>query len=170
MRHVIIDGYNLLHSAPRYAAIAARDIDAARERLISDLGARTADEDLTVVFDGAGNPFSDGSPHAVGGLTVIFSPAGTDADGVIEALAAEARASGEDTEVVTSDGATRWTSIGGTVTVKRSPAFAVELADDERGWRDRVEAPRSRATLADRVDERTRDGLRRMRDGGQGGD
>ena len=163
MRQLIVDGYNLLHSVPRYAAETARDIDAARERLIADLGARAAEgQHVTVVFDGGGNPSSDGDPRPVGGVSVIFSPAGTDADGVIEALASEARAAGDETEIVTSDGATRSTSMGGAVTVTRSSTFALELESDEREWRERHEAPRDRRTVADRIDDDVRHRLDRL--------
>lgn len=163
-RRLVIDGYNLLRSAPRYAADVERDIDAARERLIADLGARAAEgQEITVVFDGAGNPFSDGEPRQVGGVTVIFSPAGTDADAVIEALAASARAAGEETEVVTSDAATRWASLGGTVVVTRASSFARELADDEDAWRaEGDESASGRATVSDRLGDEVRSRLDRL--------
>jgi predicted RNA-binding protein with PIN domain len=163
MRRLIIDGYNLLRSVPRYAADVACDFDAARERLIADLGARTAEgQSVTVVFDGGANPASDGEPRLVGGVTVIFSPAGTEADSVIEALAAAAREAGDATEVVTSDGATRTTSMGGSVTVTRSSTFARELESDELAWRERHEAPPTRRVVSDRIDTETRDRLDRM--------
>jgi predicted RNA-binding protein with PIN domain len=150
-RRLIIDGNNLIRSAPRYAAVVERDFDTAREMLIADLGARAAEgQDITVVFDGAGNPFSEGRPGSVGGITVIFSPAGTDADSVIESLAAAARAAGEEAEVVTSDSATRWASLGGSVIVTRAPAFALELEVDDAEWRSvHADKARGSATLAD---------------------
>jgi predicted RNA-binding protein with PIN domain len=168
-RHLIIDGYNLLKGAPRYAADVRRDIDAARERLIADLGARVADgQRVTVVFDGGANPHSDGEPVSMGGVTVIFSPTGGDADSVIEGLAAEARAAGEPTEIVTSDAATRWTSMGGAVTVTRASAFALELEGDERAWRERRnDASVRRSTVSDRVGEDVLARLDRM--AGRGG-
>jgi len=163
VRSIIVDGYNLLCGTRRYAAIMERDIDAARERLIADLGARAVEgASVTVVFDGGGNPSSDGLPREVGGVRVIFSPHGAEADAVIEALASTARAAGESVEVVTSDGATRWTASGGSVTVTRSTSFAAELADDEADWRREEGAPRRRSTVADSVDEGTRAHLDRM--------
>jgi len=87
MRRLIIDGYNLLRGTPRYSGLTERDIDTARERLIADLGARVADgADVTVVFDGGGNPESEGVPSDIGGITVIFSPYGVEADAVIAML------------------------------------------------------------------------------------
>lgn len=160
-RRLIIDGYNLLLCAPRYAEDAERDLDTARERLIADLGARAGEgQQVTIVFDGGNNPFSDGEGRPVGGVTVIFSPAGTDADTVIESLAAAAREAGDETEVVTSDAATRWTSVGGPVIVTRASTFARELDSDETAWREhRDEAARGRATVSDRIDGGVRDHL-----------
>lgn len=163
-RKLIIDGYNLLLGAPRFAADVERDLDSARDRLIADLGARAVEgQEVTVVFDGAGNPFSDGEPRLVGGVTVIYSPAGTDADSVIESLAAIAREAGQETEIVTSDVATRWTSVGGRVIVTRAATFAEELADDDAAWRaEGHEAVRGRATVSDRLGDEVRARLDRM--------
>jgi len=163
MRRLVVDGYNVLRGTKRYAQVSERDLDAARDRLIADLGARAAEgQSVTVVFDGGANPVSDGEPHLIGGVTVIFSPSGSDADSVIEALASAAREAGDETEVVTSDGATRWTAMGGPVTVTRASTFALALEDDESSWRERHEAPRTRATLADRIDDDVRERLDRM--------
>jgi len=128
VRRLIVDGYNLLHAHPRYASAAGRDIEAARARLVADLaGFAQGGPRVVVVFDGGGNPFSDGVPHHVGQLTVIFSAAGTDADGVVEALAARSRERGEDATVVTSDAATRQAVRSGSVSVLSSEAFAADL-------------------------------------------
>jgi predicted RNA-binding protein with PIN domain len=163
VRRLVIDGYNLLHGTPRYASLTERDIDAARERLIADLGARVAEgEDVTVVFDGGGNPTSEGLPHEIGGVTVIFSPWGAEADAVIESLAAAAREAGERVEVVTSDGATRWAAAGGSVIVTRATSFARELEIDESSWRRESGAPRRRTTVADTVAPRVRARLDRL--------
>ena len=152
MRRLIIDGHNLLCGAPRYASLAEQDMDAARERLIADLMARVAEgQDVTVVFDGGGNPASEGVAHDIGGVTVMFSPYGTEADSVIESLAAAAREAGESVEVVTSDGATRRTAAGGSVVVTRATTFARDLAGDETSWRSEPGAARRRATISDRL-------------------
>jgi predicted RNA-binding protein with PIN domain len=157
-RHLIIDGYNLLRGSRRYAADTERDLDAACERLIADLGARAAEgQKVTLVFDGGGNRFSEGVPRSVGGVTVIYSAAGTDADSVIEALAATARDAGEETEIVTSDAATRWSSLGGPVIVTRASSFALELADDDTEWRAESDRQsRSRGTVSDRLERDVR--------------
>lgn len=125
---VIIDGYNLLHAHPAYAAVAREDIDSARTRLVADLsGFAQGGPRTVVVFDGAGNPASDGAPHHVGALTVIFSPSGVSADATIEALAHRWRERGEPVLVVTSDVATRETVRGSSVSVRSSAEFARDL-------------------------------------------
>ncbi len=152
-RHrLIIDGYNVMHAHPEYGELAARDIDSARTRLVSDLTAMASvDDRVTVVFDGGGNPHSDGAPHHIGGLTVMFSPAGKSADTVIEALAQRARERDEDVVVVTSDRATRDAVRAGSVSILSSESFV----DDVRQARSAgVEAvgPGRRGTLSERID------------------
>jgi predicted RNA-binding protein with PIN domain len=166
MRRLIIDGYNVLRSAARYAAFGVDDLDEARERLIADLGSRVVEgQSVTVVFDGAGNPGSDGIPRISGGVTVIFSPHGVEADAVIESLAAEARINGDETLIVTSDTATRWTAVGGAVTVLRSSTFGDELTEDEADWREHAAPDRRRSTVDQRLDSVTKARMMRMRRG-----
>jgi hypothetical protein len=85
---------------------------------------------IVVVFDGGGNPASDGAPHHLGSLSIIFSPAGVTADTVVEALALRSRDRGERAVVVTSDAATRDTVRSGTISVQSSDRFAVDLMTD----------------------------------------
>lgn len=141
--HVIIDGYNLLHAHPAYATAVHEDIDSARARLVADLaGFAESGPRTIVVFDGAGNPSSDGTPHHVGSLTVIFSPSGVSADATIEALAVRFRGRGERVLVVTSDVATRETVRSGTVSVRSSAEFARELLDEGAARADSARTPR----------------------------
>lgn len=159
--HVIIDGYNLLHAHPAYATAAREDIDGARARLVADLaGFAEGGPRTIVVFDGAGNPASDGTPHHVGSLTVIFSPSGVSADATIEALAARFRGRGEHVLVVTSDVATRETVRSGTVSVRSSAEFARELAAEGAARTDSARAPRS-MPVARRIDPEVSERLAR---------
>ena len=149
---LIIDGYNVMHAHPEYGALARHDIDVARARLVSDLTTLAAQEDrVTVVFDGGGNPYSDGTPHHLGGLTVLFSPAGVTADTVIEALAQRARERDEAVMVVTSDRATRDAVRSGSVSIRSAESFI----DDIIGARDAGPAavqPVRRIALSERID------------------
>ena len=150
---MIVDGYNVLHAHPGYAALAADDLDAARARLVSDLaGFAQGGDRLVVVFDGGGNPGSDGAPHHIGSLTVIFSPAGSDADSVVEALAARSRERGEAAVVVTSDVATRHAVRSGVVSVMSAEAFIADLAA-ATAEHDRLIAEReTRGVVKGRID------------------
>jgi len=159
--HVIIDGYNLLHAHPVYAAAVREDIDSARARLVADLaGFAEGGPRTIVVFDGAGNPTSDGTPHHVGSLTVIFSPSGVSADTTIEALAARFRGRGERALVVTSDLATRQTVRSGTISVRSSAEFARELLDEGAAQADSARAPRG-MPVASRIDPEVSERLAR---------
>jgi uncharacterized protein len=160
VRHVIVDGYNVLHADGSYEALAERDVDAARARLVEDVATWAAGESRAfVVFDGAGNPASDGKPHHVAGVAVMFSPAGTDADSVIEALARRFRAEGLPVVVATSDAQTQ-NAVMGSGAVRMSSA---ELARELRTARDEAAShnPSGRRTgrLEERIDPLVRDVL-----------
>lgn len=152
--HVIVDGYNLLHAHPVYASMAAEDLDGARARLVADLaGFAQGGPRTIVVFDGGANPASDGAPHHIGALTVIFSPAGTSADSVIESLAQRFRDRAVPLTVITSDGATRDTVRSGAVAVTSSQTFASELAAELSQARTQVSGrSRRRVPVAERID------------------
>lgn len=156
MERLIVDGYNVLHAHPTYASMARTDIDAARARLVADLaGYATGGPRTVVVFDGGANPASDGTPHHLGALTVIFSPAGTTADTVIEGLAARSRERGERATVVTSDGETRRVVRTGTISIRSADSFVAEIGADlqerMRGEDGRGRSGGSRVPLGERV-------------------
>lgn len=153
MRRFIVDGNNVLHAHPKYRGLLAHDFDAARARFVSDL-AGFADERtaVVVVFDGQGEPGSDGAPHRLGHLTVVFSQAGTDADTVIEGLAAASRARGEMAVVVTSDTETRNAVASGTVTVRSAEMFVDDVTVETADRLDHGSSGSERVSLAGRLD------------------
>lgn len=157
MSRFIIDGYNVIGSSDPYRSLAARDIDTARARLVEDLTALTApDRHITVVFDGAGNPSSDGTPHHVAGVAVFFSRTGESADTLIEALAARSRERAEETFVVTSDAQTQWTVMGGPVTRMSSAEFVREMIADTAERREHLSPEGRRGRLEERIDPSVR--------------
>jgi uncharacterized protein len=157
VRQLIVDGYNVIRQTPRYAQLAENDLDTARAALVSDVAAFAHGEwRATVVFDGRNNPLSTGVPHAVAGITVVFSAAGTEADTVIEQLARAARDAGETATVVTSDAATQWTVLGTGIGRMPSPEFASELTESDREWREHAPAGSVSGRLEDRIDADTR--------------
>ena len=91
-RILIVDGFNVLRSGSRYKNISLNmpDYDhdwfnRAREMLINDVVHYAGREyKATVVFDGGGNVESTGEVQTVGGVSVVFSPAGSAADKIIE--------------------------------------------------------------------------------------
>lgn len=153
MRRLIVDGYNVIRQTPPYSLLAEDDLDAARVALVSDVAAFAHGEwKATVVFDGHGNPRSEGRPHDVSGVTVIFSRFGVDADAVIEGLARAARERGDETTVVTSDAQTQWTVLGGRVGRMSSAEFSGELREGSREWAEHAPAGDSKGRLEDRID------------------
>ena len=160
MRRLIVDGYNVLHAHPAYAILAEQDLDAARARLVADLaGLAQGGPRVTVVFDGGGNPDSDGSPHHLGSLTVIFSRAGQTADTLIESLAARSRERGEDAVVITSDTETRQAVLGARVSVLSAANFLEVLADDAAARTEAGHAGARRVTVDERIDADVREVL-----------
>jgi uncharacterized protein len=159
---LIVDGYNVIRSTPPYREIAENDLDAARFALISDVAAY-ADREwrATIVFDGGNNPQSDGLPHEVVGITVVFSKYGTEADTVIESLSRKARERGGRVEVVTSDAQLQWSVLGGTVIRRSASEFADELRSGEAEWREHNPLGSSRSRIEDVLDEDTRRALER---------
>jgi uncharacterized protein len=151
-RELIVDGYNVIRSTPPYSHLAEDDLDAARAALVSDVSAYAHGEwKATVVFDGHNNRASDGLSHHVAGVTVIFSRFGVDADAVIESLARAARERGDETTVVTSDAATQWAVLGGSVARMSSAEFSGELREGSREWAEHAPAGSTSGRLEDRI-------------------
>lgn len=173
-RILIVDGYNVLRSGSRYKRIVAPgpdwDHDAfnkARETLINDVVHFAGREyRATVVFDGGGNTESTGEAETVGGVRIIFSPAGSSADKVIEKLAFEGRENGYEVLVVTSDATIQDTVFGLGVDRMSADGFSIEI---DRYF-DEVrldESPKiaSKRTVAERIDSETVAKLIALRDG-----
>jgi predicted RNA-binding protein with PIN domain len=162
VRTLIVDGYNVIHQTPPYNHIAQDDLDASRLALIADVSAFSHGEfDATVVFDGHNNPGSDGQPHRIAGVTVVFSRYGCEADTVIEALSRGAREAGHEVVVVTSDAQTQWTVLGGRVARMSSAEFAGEIRAEDAEWRDHAPAGSSKGKLQDRIAVDVRERLSR---------
>jgi len=103
--HVIVDGYNFLHASARLSELLPRDLEAARHALIQVLGRyrRSRGHQVSVVFDcarGVALPLAASRKSTVGGVGVIFSRPGQEADAVIGEMA---RRAGMKAVVVTAD-------------------------------------------------------------------
>jgi predicted RNA-binding protein with PIN domain len=97
---------------------------------------------------------------------VVFSPAGTSADSVIEGLARAAVERGKDVLVVTSDAATQWTVLGSKVSRMSSAGFSDEMQRVRQEAAEAIDGQANKRTLAERIDERTRTQLERIARGG----
>lgn len=167
---LIVDGYNVIRNNGRYADLGADYNDdawnKARETLINDaaLFANRDYERCTVVFDGAGNVFSQGVPAKRAGIQVVFSPSGVSADSVIEQLAHDAREEGFEVVVVSSDMTIQSTVFGGGVTRMSASAFSSHSEVLEEEWHDSRERVRSKEknTVEGRIDPDVAAKLRAM--------
>lgn len=170
-RLLIIDGYNVLRSGRRYQAINDPDytddaFNQARERLINDVVNFAGREwGAIIVFDGAKNEFSQGEVETVGGVRIMFSPAGQSADKVIEKLAYDARERQVETLVVTSDATIQDTVFGGGVDRMSANDFSWEI-ETLRVSTEKDDAPQvaRKNTLGERLSPEMRARLEAMRD------
>ena len=165
-RVLVVDGYNAIRESPRYRALIDEDLAGpilhdvyvrARAALLADVGAfaQGSYDAATVVFDGFGNPDPERAPQRTAGVQVLFSPAGVEADAVIERLVTLAREAGSEVTVVTSDAGVQSTVFGDGVTRLSSRMFHNEAVSmNERVAELRI-APHTggpvHATVADRL-------------------
>lgn len=171
---LIVDGYNVLRSGSRYRWQPRADEDytddffnAARERLINDV-VNYAGHDMgaIIVFDAADNELSEGSRTKIGGVQVIFSPAGQSADKVIEKLAHDARERQVETLVVTSDATIQDTTFGFGVDRMSADGFSREVGMYyEEARLDETPKVAQKNTVASRIDPVTLAKLKALRDG-----
>lgn len=168
MKVLIVDGFNVLRSGERYAHLLGDEhsldvLNTAREALLTDVAtfaARTYA--ATVVFDGGGNPQSNGEAQDFAGVDMIFSPAGTSADSVIEELALQAVARGDEVLVVTSDAQTQWTVLRDRVTRMSAAGFCAEIGAVYADIAESSEAETQiKNTLGERLSGETRETLQR---------
>ena len=159
---LVVDGYNVIRCTPRYRQLVDEEIldptlhdvyIRAREALISDVAAFAKKRfDATIVFDGFGNPDSDRPVIKTGGVSVVFSEEGEEADTVIERLVSEGRRKGKRMTVVTSDQLIQSTVLGEGVTRLSSRMFSEETkAMNKRIEEQRMLPQYKKSTVADRI-------------------
>ena len=173
-RILIVDGFNVLRSGSRYAHIVAPNPDwdhdafnRAREALINDVASYAGREwDATVVFDGGGNVESTGEALSVGGVRIVFSPAGFSADTVVEKLAREGRNAGYEVLVVSSDASIQDAVFGFGVDRMSAEGFSRELDRYyEEAHLDEMPKIAEKRTIEGRLDADTVARLIALRDG-----
>ena len=168
---LIVDGYNVLRSGSRYRDIAGPDytddsFNTAREALVNDvIGYAGRDWRAIIVFDGGRNEFSTGEAESMGGVRIMFSPAGQSADKVIEKLAHDARERQVETLVVTSDATIQDTVFGGGVDRMSADGFSHEVSMlYEEARLDETPKVAEKNTVAARIDADTLAKLKALRD------
>lgn len=100
--HLIIDGYNLLHTSRSIIQLNSMELQRERDRLIHQLSAyrRIKPFEITVVFDGWQGGWITEKKERKEGIELIFSRLGEKADEVIKRLVRE---KGTGAIVITSD-------------------------------------------------------------------
>ncbi|MDR3136379.1 MAG: NYN domain-containing protein [Coriobacteriales bacterium] len=173
LKVLLVDGYNVLRSGPLYRSLAqdapdyGSDIfNAAREALLNDVASfASRDFAATVVFDAANNPHSRGQLQHFGSVCYLFSPCGTSADTVIEALAHAAVQEGREVVVVSSDATLQWTVFGKRVTRMSAVDFCKEVVS-LRALNQKSGAPvlntSAKNTLSSLLDAQTREALEKL--------
>ena len=135
IRHLLVDGANILHRWPDLSAMVKQDRSAARTLLTQRLMAihDGGDVRITVVFDGRGPELTIERPAGEQPFSLIHTPAGTTADDVIEQLVANSAQPAECC-VATEDNAERETIMasGATAMDAKSLAAWIERATSQR--------------------------------------
>lgn len=158
---LVVDGYNVIHAAPRYEHLIfdrsddpySNDVyDRARTALIADVAAFAQRRyEPVIVFDGAGNVSADRPNLPQAGVRIEFSPTGVSADTVVQRLCTEARESGRACTVVTSDGTIQATVMGKGVTRISARMFVEEMRLFDADVKEAEEAPQVKLTLGSRL-------------------
>lgn len=158
---LVVDGYNVIHAAPRYEHLIfdrsddpySSDVyDRARTALIADVAAFAQRRyEPVIVFDGAGNVSADRPNLPQAGVRIEFSPTGVSADTVVQRLCTEARESGRACTVVTSDGTIQATVMGKGVTRISARMFVEEMRFFDADVKEAEEAPQVKLTLGSRL-------------------
>jgi predicted RNA-binding protein with PIN domain len=108
-RVILVDGYNVIRSAPELLAAERRSLASGREALLAQIRAayQRAPHRVIVVFDGDGPAETRSALSGLARGQVIYTARGMTADAVIVRLAAEERLSSSEIVVVTRDAGLR---------------------------------------------------------------
>ena len=170
MERLIVDGYNIIFAWPELAARKDVNLQDARELLIATLAdyAAMTRQKVTVVFDSHRRPDAEASQQDVSGVQVVYSGRKTSADHVIERLLFEAKPNDEVT-VATSDGLQRDFALGRQIKTVSALTFKGQVDAVLSRRNQQMGDSQARSDMArrleDRLDEKTREQLERLRRG-----
>jgi uncharacterized protein len=99
---ILVDGYNVIKRSPSFQSLEAKNLEFAREQLITQLvnRYRHTPHRVTIVFDGSD---IHEQVHHKQRIRIIYSRFGETADSVIARLAVSARAEGRTVEMYSDD-------------------------------------------------------------------
>jgi uncharacterized protein len=91
LKHLLVDGSNVMHAWADTRALGLRDREAARALLIRRVAVvqDVTDWRVTIVFDGRGKEIVVSAVGELTNFAAIYTPAGTTADDIIEQLVAQ---------------------------------------------------------------------------------
>ncbi len=165
-----IDGYNLLHFAPRWKELADHDLEEARRALVIEVSKWCAGTDHTakIIFDGAGAR-TEVSEQAgqVWGVEVLYTSRHTSADAIIERGVYDAPAR-ESIVVVSADRGILDLCRGMGAMSMRPEYFLRSMNDTIGDTSARILNARSSkkmGTVEDLIDEADRENLKKLRKG-----
>ena len=170
MERLIVDGYNVIFAWPELAALKDVKLEDARDLLVAILAdyAAMTRQKVTVVFDSHRRSSAAGSEQQVSGVQVIYSGRSASADHVIERLVYEARP-GDEVTVATSDALQRDITLGKGIKTVSALVLKVQveaaLAGRDVQMNDRKARSDLSRRLEDRLDQKTRERLDRVRRG-----
>lgn len=166
--HYYVDGYNVMHKATELRPLVRQSFLAAREALIEKVAqfCVATGTPVTLVFDGQAKHTAEHSVHEhVGGLRIVYAPANSTADAVIERTVYQAAAKLE-TVVVSNDRSVREVCRNMGAIVIEADNFLTTLREAKRDTQalinhtQRVET----SVLEERLDARSIEALKTLRD------
>ena len=150
--HYFIDAYNVMHKSSLLRPVVAENLERAREMLLDKVVCfcLAGSKEVTVVFDGhqAEQSLSVAAVSGhVPGMHIIFSPAKTSADTVIERLIYQQH-NRMQCIVVSNDGGLRSLCRGMGALTMEADSFLVSVRQFQRGAREAITKKQdTRATL-----------------------
>jgi predicted RNA-binding protein with PIN domain len=96
VRHIIVDGYNVIRCDPRLQSLERVSLERARDVLVQTLASspRLANDQIIVVFDGRQGAREHVHTHKLGRIVIMYSARGQTADDVIVSQARSLSAHG----------------------------------------------------------------------------
>jgi predicted RNA-binding protein with PIN domain len=164
---LIIDGYNVIYASEELEALLQDDVEAAREKLLSEIEEYCSREGRSaiVVFDAAGRKGPATLEERTGFIQVAYTAGGQSADSYIEKLAY--RGGGADSVLlVTGDYDQQKVAVSAGLLRMSSREFLLAMREsrDEAIQEARGGGPRSpKVSVAERLPEKTREALERFK-------